>query len=790
MDHPSKEIKKSQVVLEERHKKELIEGSGILPEVVEERGYKTIRDGAILERLGFAKSQCRAPGMLVPIWGVDGQPAGHQFKPDCPRTSPKGKPLKYETPAGSHNHLDCPPRSRPQIDDPSIPLWLTEGCKKVDALASKGLCAVAMTGVWNWKGRGAHGGSVALPDFDHIALKGREIYIVFDSDAATNRSVRAAESRLAALLSGRGAHVRTVRLPKLGAGKTGVDDYLVEGHAIPELQSLAKESPRTEEAEDKPVPVGWVEVDDSLYITVRATNDYFFAHQGTDGTVQLCKTIVDEAITYVPLPLPIKHGRPLEIVGLPDEGIATAPLREPEELFQCIRDHILSYVDISDTEASLIVYYILLTWFYPKLNTIGYLRFLADTGKGKTRALTVVGDLCFYPLRTGGASSFSGLARTQEKWRGTLVLDEADFNGDKDHQITKYLNLGLQSETIYILSDKENPREQEYFSPFAPKVIGMRQAFRDNATEGRLLSIDMHETTRIELPIILLDNYHESVISLRNQIARFALHHWQAFEGSRMDTFQDLPLEPRLKQLAMPLSAIFQLWPDGLPAFKGYLVARQRAVRRARSLSWEGLLVNLVLAIATGDEDLTDQHPELYGLAGGRPKAVTPGMVAKQMQSSSKAVTQSLVSVGFTVERHTIPVERDDTTAWRTVRTYRIPCQKVWEEILSRYYCPEDDLDDVPDPPDVLKSKRFTVSKNTENVSEVSHEQADAPPGKSDQANSSMTHLTDMTDSQTPVQNPLDDSEPISQDEQRLSDPSDVLSMFMSDEDEEHGQDR
>jgi len=77
-----------------------------------------------------------------------------------------------------------------------IDLWVTEGSKKVDALASKGACAVSLASVWEFKGKNEMGGAVFLADWDHIALKGRTVYLAFDSDVVTKAPVRQALERL------------------------------------------------------------------------------------------------------------------------------------------------------------------------------------------------------------------------------------------------------------------------------------------------------------------------------------------------------------------------------------------------------------------------------------------------------------------------------------------------------------------------------------------------------------------------------------------------------------------
>ena len=86
-----------------------------------------------------------------------------------------------------------------------MPLFITEGIKKGDALASRDLCAVALLGVWNWRGTNTEGGKVALPDWESVALNGRQVYIMFDSDVMVKQSVHAALVRLKAFLETRGA---------------------------------------------------------------------------------------------------------------------------------------------------------------------------------------------------------------------------------------------------------------------------------------------------------------------------------------------------------------------------------------------------------------------------------------------------------------------------------------------------------------------------------------------------------------------------------------------------------
>jgi hypothetical protein len=52
-------------------------------------------------------------------------------------------------------------------------------------------------------------------------------------------------------------------------------------------------------------------------------------------------------------------------------------------------------------------YYILLTWVYDAFNELPYLRLRGDFGSGKTRALIVIGSLCYKSFFASGASTVS-----------------------------------------------------------------------------------------------------------------------------------------------------------------------------------------------------------------------------------------------------------------------------------------------------------------------------------------------------------------------------------------------
>jgi hypothetical protein len=245
------------------HERLLIE-SAINPDVARARGYRSVQQRTELRRLGFGEAQARTPALLIPVYGVTGELVLYQLRPDKPRIV-DGRAVKYETPRGARMVLDVPPTIRTMLGDPAVPLFITEGVRKADAATSKGLCCVALLGVWNFRGTNAHGGKVALPDFELIALNDREVFIVFDSDVMLKSAVHAALARLAEFLRSRGARVRFIYFePGTSGVKVGLDDFFAQERSVADLFALATATLRPCADADSPEAPLYTESPDGL----------------------------------------------------------------------------------------------------------------------------------------------------------------------------------------------------------------------------------------------------------------------------------------------------------------------------------------------------------------------------------------------------------------------------------------------------------------------------------------------------------------------------------------------
>lgn len=208
-------------------------------DVATERGYRSVKTRPTLTGLGM--SAAPVPGLLIPVmWNKE--PVLQQYRPDEPRTV-DNQLRKFERPSGIGNRLDCHPRMTPALADASVPLFVTEGVVKGDALASVGVPAVALLGVDNWLTSVDDGGdSKPVADWDDVVLEDRLVVVAFDADCMTKPEVERARQTLTVFLHGRGATVKWLYLPNPKA-KTGVDDYLAAGHSVADVWKRVQ-SPR------------------------------------------------------------------------------------------------------------------------------------------------------------------------------------------------------------------------------------------------------------------------------------------------------------------------------------------------------------------------------------------------------------------------------------------------------------------------------------------------------------------------------------------------------------------
>lgn len=228
------------------------------------------------------------------------------------------------------------------------------------------------------------------------------------------------------------------------------------------------------------------------------------------------------------------------------------------ELVASIQRFIHQLVGVSDRFERIATYYVLLSWVYDRFNELPYLRVRGDYGTGKTRFLLAVGSLCYKPIFASGASTVAPLFRALDAFRGTLIIDEADFRmSDEKAEIVKILNNG-NMQGLPILRVEVSPQREfnpRAFQVFGPKLVATRSSYEDPALESRFITEDMRtQGLRPDIPISLPASTRGEALELRNKLLLYRLRNYTRVTLD--PNLIDRSIEPRLSQILAPLLSV------------------------------------------------------------------------------------------------------------------------------------------------------------------------------------------------------------------------------------------
>ncbi len=230
---------------------------------------------------------------------------------------------------------------------------------------------------------------------------------------------------------------------------------------------------------------------------------------------------------------------------------------DAERIVEEIETYIRRYVRLGEEALGVCTAYVLLSWVYDAFNELPYLRFRGDYGTGKSRALLVIGSICYKAFFASGASTVSPIFHTLDTFKGTLVFDEADFRfTDEKSELVKILNNG-NTKGFPVLRTQVTPKHEfdpRAFAIYGPKIVGMRRSYEDKALESRFLTIEMESGSVAGVPINLPDVQKEEALALRNKLL---MYRFRTRTTVTLDTVEaDSSFEPRMNQILMPLLAV------------------------------------------------------------------------------------------------------------------------------------------------------------------------------------------------------------------------------------------
>jgi hypothetical protein len=232
--------------------------------------------------------------------------------------------------------------------------------------------------------------------------------------------------------------------------------------------------------------------------------------------------------------------------------------RSETELVSEIQQFIHRYVDFQTAFETVATYYVLLTWLYDAFNELPYLRLRGDYGSGKTRALLILGSLCYKGFFASGASTVSPIFHTLDAFRGTLIFDEADFCfSDERAEVVKILNNGNVRglPVLRTMMNRQREFNPQAFQVFGPKIVATRGSYEDKGLESRFIIAEMgSRELREDIPINLPEAFKDEARELRNKLLLYRFHRRPEVELD--ESLVDPKLEPRVNQILLPLLSI------------------------------------------------------------------------------------------------------------------------------------------------------------------------------------------------------------------------------------------
>jgi hypothetical protein len=321
---------------------------------------------------------------------------------------------------------------------------------------------------------------------------------------------------------------------------------------------------------------------------------------GRGGGVSYAASLEHGGAQYIPIPATnnlLKHGAVL----LPSEAVDYG---SEEVLLAELRGYINRYVDLSPEFVEVACAYVLLSWVYDAFNELPYLRFSGDFGSGKSRALMVIGSVCNKPFFASAASTISPVFYTLDTFRGTLILDEADFRfSDLQADIVKIMNNGSTKGFPVLRQTQTDTREFDprAFHVYGPKLVGMRKAFDDVALESRFLTEDMNtRSVRPDIPFNLPDAQRDEALALRNKLL---MYRFQTLAGARILPDQvDRSRSGRFNQTIVPLLSIAPT-EEMRDTIRRYAELCDERNRSYRALSIEAEIASTILDLFQHEGD-------------------------------------------------------------------------------------------------------------------------------------------------------------------------------------------
>jgi hypothetical protein len=502
---------------------------GITAETIEENGIEIDtepRDHRVKERLHYASINGNSIARTVRelIWIRCRDANGDIVSYVC-RLIPEIEGRKFLYPVGVESFPFVPAPVWQAKKKANKPIIITEGPVKALAILQAGGLPIGLGGVWN--------GTVpleekkvdspfelcrALRSFD---LRERNVELAFDTDATTNRDVRQALLRLYLALYREGAIVRVLSWP-LAEGK-GIDDFLAKRCGT----DINRQREELAHLVDSAILFHEPLKPENLSVVGKELKRANLTDLQLD---QLCRSFASPLkVTASKLFADI---RPKSNAVTADRGFELSDDIDPwpdavdgQELLNQLTKTIRRHVVLNSASAELAVaLWIVLTYVEEYVDCLPMLIVMSPLKRcGKSTLLALLNRLVRKPLGLASTSS-AALYRIMEKWRPTLLIDEAELLLKDNEDLRLILNSGHTRDMAWAIRVNPDTLEPERFQTWAPKALASIGKLSDTIMD-RSIVIPIQRRPKDTEIAKLRDADVEALTHLRQQLWRWRLDH-------------------------------------------------------------------------------------------------------------------------------------------------------------------------------------------------------------------------------------------------------------------------
>ncbi|MDP1637904.1 MAG: DUF3631 domain-containing protein [Candidatus Nitrotoga sp.] len=209
---------------------------------------------------------------------------------------------------------------------------------------------------------------------------------------------------------------------------------------------------------------------------------------------------------------------------------------DPAQLLSEVSDTIRRFIVLDTEQAHAACLWVALTWFIDVVEVAPLAIINApEKSCGKTQLLTVLGRMAYRPLPASNASA-SALFRAVEKWKPTILIDEADTFFRDNAELHGMVNAGylrdgfvLRSEAV---GDSFEPRMFSVFSAKALAGIALEKHLPD-ATMSRGIVFNLRRKLSHESVSRLRHADRDLFSGIAEKLARFAVDYSQQVRAAR-----------------------------------------------------------------------------------------------------------------------------------------------------------------------------------------------------------------------------------------------------------------